>query len=77
MEIITSVIAWGICLTIGAPMLLFGAFHLLVPNTAWSVYRGWGKLWARWSNDLHHAQTHGALRVVLTKNETEFFEMLS
>ena len=45
MEIITSVIAWGICLTIGAPMLLFGAFHLLVPNTAWSVYRGWGKLW--------------------------------
>ena len=45
MASITSTIAWGLCLVIGGPMALIGLFHLLIPKSAWSVYRGWGKLW--------------------------------
>jgi hypothetical protein len=33
------------CLIIGVPLALFGFFHLLLPKAAWSVYRGWGRLW--------------------------------
>ncbi|MCP4839869.1 MAG: hypothetical protein GY894_11025 [Planctomycetes bacterium] len=42
---ITSVLAWGLCLVIGGPMALIGSFHLVFPRSAWSIYRGWGKLW--------------------------------
>jgi hypothetical protein len=45
MDSITSILAWGLCLVIGGPMVLIGLFHLLFPGSAWSVYRGWGKLW--------------------------------
>ena len=45
MDSIASIFAWGLCLVIGGPMALIGLFHLLFPKSAWSVYRGWGKLW--------------------------------
>ena len=45
MDSIALIFAWGLCLIIGGPMALFGLFHLLFPKSAWSVYRGWGKLW--------------------------------
>ena len=45
MDSITSDMAWGLCLVIGAPLTLIGLLHLLAPRFAWSVYRGWGKLW--------------------------------
>ena len=45
MESITPILAWGLCLVIGGPMALIGSFHLVFPRSAWSVYRGWGKLW--------------------------------
>ena len=41
----TSALAWGLCLVIGGPMVLIGSFHLVFPRSAWSIYRGWGKLW--------------------------------
>tara|TARA_B100001964_G_scaffold175438_1_gene193216 strand:+ start:181 stop:435 length:255 start_codon:yes stop_codon:yes gene_type:complete len=45
MDIISLVISWGMCLIIGVPLALLGFFHLLFPKAAWSVYRGWGRLW--------------------------------
>lgn len=45
MEHFASVIVRFMCLMIGIPMILAGAFHLLLPKAAWSVYRAWGKFW--------------------------------
>ncbi len=45
MDSITSVITWGLCLVMGAPITLIALFHLLFPESAWSVYRRWGNLW--------------------------------
>lgn len=45
MNNMASVIIWVLCLIIGVPMVLIGTFHLLFPKAAWSVYRGWGRLW--------------------------------
>jgi hypothetical protein len=40
-----SIVGWGLCLSIGCPLALLGFFHFVFPKTAWSVYRGWGRLW--------------------------------
>ncbi len=45
MDSITPQIAWALCVVIGGPMALIGSFHLLFPRSAWSIYRGWGRLW--------------------------------
>ena len=45
MDSITSTSAWLLCLVIGGPLALIGLYHSLFPRSAWSVYRGWGRLW--------------------------------
>ena len=65
MDNVASVIVWAMCLIIGAPMALVGAFHLLFPKAAWSVYRGWGKLWGFDSEKIAPGYQSGtAMRVV-------------
>ena len=65
MDNIASVIVWGVSLIIGVPMVLIGAFHLLFPRAAWSVYRGWGKLWGSDPAEIAPAYKSGAaMRVV-------------
>lgn len=45
-DTIASVVGWGLCLGIGAPLVLLGFLHFAFPKAAWSVYRGWGRSWA-------------------------------
>jgi len=44
-DTIASVVAWVLCLGIGMPLALLGFFHFAFPKAAWSVYRGWGRVW--------------------------------
>ena len=65
MDIITSIISWGICLIIGVPLVLLGCFHLFLPKAAWSVYRGWGRLWGSDPEKINPNYNSGsAMRVV-------------
>ena len=65
MDSITSGIAWGLCLVIGAPLTSIGLFHLLLPKSAWSVYRGWGRLWGADPQEIAPDYKSGAaMRVV-------------
>ena len=65
MDNIASVIVWGMCLIIGVPMAFIGAFHLLLPKAAWSVYRGWGRLWGSDPEEIAPGYKSGtAMRVV-------------
>lgn len=45
MDTFASIVAWGLCLSIGGPLTLVGFIHFVFPKAAWSVYRGWGRLW--------------------------------
>ncbi len=45
MDMLTSILVWGLCLSIGGPLTLVGFFHFVFPKSAWSAYRGWGRLW--------------------------------
>ena len=65
MDIIFSVISWGMCLIIGVPLALLGCFHLLLPKAAWSVYRGWGRLWGSDPEKIDPGYNSGtAMRVI-------------
>lgn len=65
MDNMVSLIAWAMCLMIGVPMVLIGAFHLLLPKAAWSAYRGWGKLWRSDPEKIAPGYTSGtAMRVI-------------
>jgi hypothetical protein len=44
---------------------LLGFFHFFFPESAWSVYRGWGKLWNADPQEIAPAYNSGfAMRVV-------------
>ena len=46
-------------------MSLIGLFHLLIPRSAWSVYRRWGKLWGADPQEIAPSYKSGvAMRVV-------------
>jgi len=65
MDLIFSVITWGMCLIIGVPVALLGFFHLFLPKTAWSVYRGWCRLGAAAPEKINPDYNSGsAMRVV-------------
>jgi hypothetical protein len=65
MDLIFSVITWGMCLIIGAPLALLGFFHLFLPKAAWLVYRGWGRLWGSDPEKINPDYNSGsAMRVV-------------
>ena len=65
MDLIFSIFSWGICLIIGVPLALLGFFHLFLPKTAWSVYRGWGRLWGSDPEKINPDYNSGsAMRVV-------------
>ncbi|MBC8348183.1 MAG: hypothetical protein O3A82_02875 [Verrucomicrobia bacterium] len=65
MDLIVSIFSWGICLIIGVPLALLGFFHLFLPKTAWSVYRGWGRLWGSDPEKINPNYNSGsAMRVV-------------
>lgn len=62
MDTIASVLGWGLCLGIGAPLVLLGFFHFAFPKAAWSVYRGWSRAWgAEHGGAEHGEQTHRKL----------------
>ena len=65
MSSITSTVAWGLCLIIGGPMGLIGLFHLLFPKSAWSAYRGWGKLWGSDPQEIAPAYKSGCAMCVV------------
>lgn len=60
MDLITSIIVWGMCIAVGVPLALIGLFHLLLPKSAWSAYRGWGKRWGADPQEIAPAYKHGA-----------------
>jgi hypothetical protein len=65
LDLIFSIFSWGICLIIGVPLALLGFFHLFLPKTAWSVYRGWGRLWGSDPEKINPDYNSGsAMRVV-------------
>jgi hypothetical protein len=65
LDLIFSIFSWGICLIIGVPLALLGFFHLFLPKTAWSVYRGWGRLWGSDPEKINPNYNSGsAMRVV-------------
>ncbi len=65
METVTSIIVWGLCISIGGPLALLGFFHLLFPKSAWSLYRWWGRLWNADPQQIAPAyQSGSAMRVV-------------
>ena len=56
---------WFLSLCIGRPIALLGFFHLLFPQSAWAVYRGWGKLWNADPQEIAPACKSGfAMRVI-------------
>ena len=69
-DTIASVLGWGLCLGIGAPLVLLGFFHFAFPKAAWSVYRGWSRAWGgrAWGADPQEIapeyQSGVAMRVV-------------
>ena len=64
-DTIASVLGWGLCLSIGAPLVLLGFFHFAFPKAAWSVYRGWGREWGADPQEIAPEYQSGvAMRVV-------------